>query len=480
MASTISQKNAMKYVHTIIMLLFMFGFRYITPPEYITEVGMQVIGVFIGVLWGWITIGIGWPSCVGIVALGLTDIMSPTELLVNAFGSQVFVLMIALLMLTAFIEETGLGDIIVSWLLSRKIIEGKPFFIFFTFLMASWAASVVSNCNASCIMMCELYRVLMNKTGLKAKSIASSAFVVGISITTVLGDCTLPFKNGAILYSGAYTAASGVSFNMMSYTIMGVLMTVMFVAVYSLFCKYILRIDLSALKDAGSINMQRAISKREKISLICVGVVMISLLLPGLLPQEWNFTILLNKMGLGHISLLLIAVMCIINIDGEQLMDFSRVTGKYKWDVLFLMAMLMPLASSLVNDATGVKLFVSEHLSVLASGLSPAVYIFFMIAAAALVTNFANNVIVGTIFVSLAVVLAPVMTSVNSEALSICIILAVNASVFFPAASPVNAICFSQTDLISFKNQTIVGLIVMAFYTIIVSLIAYPLAAMMF
>ena len=53
------------WLHIVIMLIFMFGFRYLPAPLPVTPVGMHVLGIFIGMLYGWTTIGMAVPciSC---------------------------------------------------------------------------------------------------------------------------------------------------------------------------------------------------------------------------------------------------------------------------------------------------------------------------------------------------------------------------------------------------------------------------------
>ncbi|MDE6734972.1 MAG: SLC13 family permease, partial [Desulfovibrio sp.] len=48
-----------------VVLFLMFGFGYLPPFPGLNEMSMRVIGVFAGVIYGWIMIDIGWPSILG-------------------------------------------------------------------------------------------------------------------------------------------------------------------------------------------------------------------------------------------------------------------------------------------------------------------------------------------------------------------------------------------------------------------------------
>ena len=66
------KKIDLKWLHTIIVFLLMFGFGQLPPIAPITELGMRVLGVFLGMLYGWSACSILWPSLLGMISLGMT------------------------------------------------------------------------------------------------------------------------------------------------------------------------------------------------------------------------------------------------------------------------------------------------------------------------------------------------------------------------------------------------------------------------
>ena len=61
MLSAIS-KNKAYYVNLIIYILITFGIGFLQPFGEITELGMKCLGVFIGSIYGWLTLGLIFPS----------------------------------------------------------------------------------------------------------------------------------------------------------------------------------------------------------------------------------------------------------------------------------------------------------------------------------------------------------------------------------------------------------------------------------
>ena len=81
------------YLHTVVCLLIMFGFGQLPPVEPLTPLGMNLIGIFLGVLYGWVCIEIVWPSLAGLLALMLIGGMKPMMLLNKSFGDPVVQMM---------------------------------------------------------------------------------------------------------------------------------------------------------------------------------------------------------------------------------------------------------------------------------------------------------------------------------------------------------------------------------------------------
>ncbi|MDE7241079.1 SLC13 family permease, partial [Desulfovibrio sp.] len=299
---------------------------------------MRVIGVFAGVIYGWIMIDIGWPSILGLVALCLTGYMPTGNLLATAFGSQTIVMILALLFLAAFVQQAELTEVIVDFLLSRKATVGKPFLILFNFLLAGFLAAVLSQCLAVLVIFLEIFKEIVRKTGLKPYSTAIPTFMVGMAFAIVIGDISLPFKGCAILGIGAYEAITGQTMNLASFTVFMFPMCLATIAFYVLVCKYIFRVDLSLLRNYRHEPSRGAVvTPFKKISLIAIIVSLALLLLPGIIPKDWAISGFFSQLGLGGLSMAILAVLMIIRVNGEALLDMTKVANFFPWKVFFVL-----------------------------------------------------------------------------------------------------------------------------------------------
>lgn len=478
--STVRKRINLTILHYILVLFFMFGFRFLSPIGGLNEISMQVIGVFVGVIYGWITLSIGWPSILGLVAFGLTDYVSMSDLLVSAFASQTVVMIMGLLLLAAFIQQAGLTTIIVDFLLSRKSAQGRPYVVLFYFLLAGFIAAILSQPLAVLVIFLELFLEIMHKTGIKPYSRAVPTFFVGSAFAIVIGDISLPFKGCAILGIGAYSSITGENLDFLRYTLFMMPMCLLTIVAYVLFCKFILRINLSGLEDyVHDTSKSATITLRQKVSLVGVILAMAMLLVPSILPDSWAITPIITGLGLGGLTLFLVAILMMIKVEGKPLMDLGEIASQYPWNVYFVIVVLLPLADALSSDAVGLKQLLSAGATSLLSGLPGVLTIFLVVLISAVVTNFANNMVVCSVFVTIICFMGDALPF-STAVMSCLVILATNLSMFFPAANPMNAIIFSQKNIVTFKAEFTHGLISCVFLCVVISVVGFFYGSLIF
>lgn len=478
--STVHKKVNFSILNYILVLFFMFGFRFLPPFGGLNEISMQVIGVFVGVIYGWITLSIGWPSILGLVAFGLTDYVSMSDLLVSAFASQTVVMIMGLLLLAAFIQQAGLTTIIVDFLLSRKSAKGRPYVVLFYFLLAGFIAAILSQPLAVLVIFLELFLEIMKKTDIKPHSRAVPTFFVGSAFAIVIGDISLPFKGCAILGIGAYSSITGENLDFLRYTLFMMPMCLLTIVAYVLFCKFILRINLSGLEDyVHDTSKSATITLRQKVSLVGVILAMAMLLVPSILPDSLAITPIITGLGLGGLTLFLVAILMMIKVEGKPLMDLGEIASQYPWNVYFVIVVLLPLADALSSDAVGLKQLLSAGATSLLSGLPGVLTIFLVVLISAVVTNFANNMVVCSVFVTIICFMGDALPF-STAVMSCLVILATNLSMFFPAANPMNAIIFSQKNIVTFKAEFTHGFISCVFLCVVISVVGFFYGSLIF
>lgn len=475
-----SKQNVIFLMNLAIVLFLMFGFGFVPPFFGLNEMSMKIVGVFAGVIYGWIMLDIGWPSILGLVALCLTGFMPTSDLLASAFGSQTIVMILALLFLAAFVQQAELTEIIVDFLLSRKSTEGKPFLILFNFLFAGFLAAVLSQCLAVLVIFLEIFKEIVRKTGIKPYSTAIPAFMVGMAFSIVIGDISLPFKGCAILGIGAYEAVTGQRMDLAAFSIFMFPLCVASIAFYVLSCKYIFRVDLSALCTYRHEPTKGArVTPLKKISLTAIIISLALLLLPGIIPSGNILADIFQQLGLGGLSLAIIAVLMLLKVNGEPLLDMAKVAGFFPWKVFFVLVVLLPVAGALSSDTVGLKSLLSSLATALLSGLPPALVIFAVVLLPAILTQFANNMIVTSVFVTIICFIGKALPF-DPIVLSCLGIISANLSMFFPAANPMNAILFAQRDLVTFRQEAGFGFLSCMLLCMFLAVVGYGWGCIVF
>ena len=94
----------------------MFGFRFIPAPDPITPYGMAVIGIFLGLIYGW-TVSAGnmvWPSMLAMAAMATTQYGGGADVMAAAFGNYTVVLNFTAGFIMGPLAVTGVGDYLMA------------------------------------------------------------------------------------------------------------------------------------------------------------------------------------------------------------------------------------------------------------------------------------------------------------------------------------------------------------------------------
>ena len=128
-----SRKTITYYLNSLITIIIMFGFGYIPAIDPITPLGMEVLGIFLALLYGWTFVDQVWPSILGMVALSLTGYMSLKDLMMSGFGDTTVMLMLFMLIIAALVDSAGVSAFLATYFITRKPVLGKPWVLITTF-----------------------------------------------------------------------------------------------------------------------------------------------------------------------------------------------------------------------------------------------------------------------------------------------------------------------------------------------------------
>ena len=95
------------YLHCLVMVILYLIVSRIAPFGAITPLGMQVLGIFIAVTYGWCTLGLLWPSLLALIMLGCTEYNTVKDIFTEAFGNNTVLILVAVFALAAYFRKAA-------------------------------------------------------------------------------------------------------------------------------------------------------------------------------------------------------------------------------------------------------------------------------------------------------------------------------------------------------------------------------------
>ena len=168
-------KDWVYWMHTVITIALMFGIGYLEPWGSLETIGMKVLGIFVGLLWGWTFIGFVWPSMLGVLALGLSGYQTVNAVLTAGFGAPVnTVLCIFIFIFAAYMDKIGLSRIIANWFISRKICVGRPYVFTLMVFIAAYVLGATVSLFTAILLLFSISFTRTKKSPIKLPKLSTS------------------------------------------------------------------------------------------------------------------------------------------------------------------------------------------------------------------------------------------------------------------------------------------------------------------
>ena len=424
-------------IHYFVVLILAFGFRFLPPFAGFTELGMGVLGAFLGAIYGWVFIDLAWPSFIAITATGLSCGMA--SVITGCFGNETFLCMIIAMIAIGPAIHHGAFTWLAMKVLNAKALEGKGFLMIFTIFVVAWLLSS-ANSLLMAIVIFNFTNAMFHQVGVQKNSKLAIYTYIGIAYAVMRGQILFPFYGTGIIYLNAYKAAApNMPMDVLSYLLMmginGLVMTIMFIALM----KFVFRVDASPLSNYKQEGAVPAATREQKITL----AFFIAFIALNLLANVGPLKPFLSQFGLTGITLMLGAMMVMLkDSKGEPLSDVEKMMHMNSLGLAIMIGYVMWLAVNFASAATGIGAAVAQ-LFMPFTTLPPMVFIIVVIVIALVATNFLNNMMV-------AVVCLPFMINFTSligmepMAAVVLMFIITEFALCTPAASPIAALSMGQ------------------------------------
>lgn len=462
-----------KIIHPIIILCFMLLFGMIPPIGELTQFGMQVLGVFIGCIYAWSMGIIMWPTLLAFIILASYQNITILTVIQQGCGDQNLWICVWAMIFCYVINQTGLVTIIGKWIISRKIARRGPFWLIFIFWLACWFVCMLTITSFPIvILLWSIFYEIMDQVGIKKYSKYANVLMIGLAIFSYLGDNVFPFSPWPVIINSLFVsmgATETVSFG--SYLVFTLIVSAVYFVVAMIVTKYIIRpkadFDISKVKIKSS---DLKLTKPQKIVLVMIFGMIIFLLFPGFLPDNWLVVKWLNNMSVAGCFMIIVIIASFIRKDdnsGEKVFNVAdAVKNGVDWQSFFMLAMCYYVANLLVADSTGIMTQLKIMLDPVLSGRSAIVTILLFAIIGAIITNCLNNMVTASLMTPIAIAFAAT-NGINLEIIVVIFSVILMQGCVLPSGSAMGAVLHSNVAYLKAKDIYIYA----AIYTLLLAVV---------
>lgn len=466
------KKNMKTLIHFIIGFAIMIGFRFIPTgvlPQ-VTGVGLQVLGVFVGTIYLWTTVDPILGSIASIAMLGLTDWASMNYVLLQGFGNVVLVQCLFLMIIMGGLTDRKINAYIARFILTRKIIEGRPWIFTGAIVFGSYLMSVFVGCFAPIFLFWPVLTSVYEEVGFKKTDLYPKLMTIMVVMAALVGFPVPPYMGNGLALIGFWQGIAGnamqngaqiagAAINTGTYFVGLLILGAILLLALILVMKFVFKPDVKPLQTVTiemlNKNPLPPMDFAQKAYSIVYVIMILCMLLPTLIPGVPFLQFIQdNTYGIG---LIVTVVLLVIKHNGESLLRFNEVMAtKINWGTYFIIAAALIIGTALtaspvegVTQATGITEFLNAVLSPIFTGMSGTMFTVVILITAVVLTNICNSLVIGMI-------LQPVILSycVQSGAaaapiITLLIFTVLLTAAITPAASPFAAMMFGNKEFLS-------------------------------
>ena len=457
------KKLEKSYIHILIGLAIMFGFRLIpvgTLPQ-VTEIGLSVLGIFIGTIYLWTTIDPLTSSFISLTMLCTCGFAPCAQVLQTTFGNPVVVQMFFLMVFMQGVTERRITVYIARWLMTRKIIEGKPWMFTIVMLLGTYVISVFLGAFTPILLFWPVLYGVFADVGYKPGDKYPTVMLIALVVVALLGFPVPPYMSNGLALLGNFRgllanfpALAGTTISNASYFLACILNGAIEMFLVVGIMKFVFRPDVEPLKAVTIEKLNKnplpPMSKAQRIYFGLLVAYICCMLFPSLLPTLPVLSFLnANSYVVG---IALVTIGCAVKTEDGPLLPMGKVMGNLVWPTYYLCVVAILIGSVLTNASTGITAFLNTILAPIFSGMSGGTFAIVLVIVTVLLTNISNSLVIGMI-------LQPVVCTycatagVNAAPLITLLIFTVlSTAACTPAASPFAAMLFGNKQWLATKD----------------------------
>lgn len=484
---TSEKMDRMKLVHTIVGISIMFLFKFLPPFLEMTDIGMEILGIFLGTLYLWTTSDPIWSSLLSVLMVGFSSYASMGQVAADYFGDQTVFQLLFTMLFSAGLLYYGITKYMVRWCLSMKLVNGKPWAITFLLMLSSLLISVFAGPFVAIFLFFPIMMDVYQIVGFTKEDVYVKITLVQVVLLALIGSAITPYRGSTLstinFYGNMLVDGDGqVIVEHGEYFLYTFMIGIAALGAITLVSMFIIRPNVKPLKELTLEQLHKKelppMSKQQKIFFAFFAFFVFWMLVPSFFPGIPFMVYLKNNATAA--SCAVTVILCIIHVDGKPVFDFQKIMAeKFSWATYLLSASALFFGGVLTADEIGLKQSLSVLLNPVFEGISLAGFVVLLILILAVLTNIGNNIVMGMLLIPIVYTYA---MSTGISALPLIIILTFTANsvaALTPAASPYAAILFGQKDWLKPKDIYKYSSIFVATLILVIIVFGVPLTTMM-
>lgn len=284
------KKDTAYYIKSIIGLAIMIFFGKLPAPAPMTQLGMVIIGQFIGLVFLWTFVDMVWPTFAGIVLFGFVakDVYPGSWALAGIYeagaqsiGGWIIVLVLGLLLFTEVLNEAGLIRRMALWFATRKVARKSPWAFTFMLFLSFYVVGLFFNVTAAQVVLFAFIKEIFELADMDENDKWPRVITIGTTFICIVTYCMTPFTHDlTILFTGIYSAITQTSVNWLAYMAVAIPVgTIILLCMFAWF-RFFVKPDMSKLVglDFAKVEALRPgpMTKKEKFIVAVTAVLFIT------------------------------------------------------------------------------------------------------------------------------------------------------------------------------------------------------------
>ena len=395
-------------VKLLVGLFFIFVFGRVCPPwGGITQTGIQAIGIFFGLIFllSNSEFGLILPSLLGFLAVLLTDAYTPSSLMAATFGNSTVVQIIFAYVLCQTIISTGAGEFISKWLLTRKVLRGKPYLFCFVFFFAAWVMGAFAKIGGI-VFVLALLDSLIDNLGYEKEGSFNRWMSLGSFVSACIGMALIPFQGLPLVIFGAILSAmaqSGIVLNYAVYMLSIIVFSMAFIVLFALTMKAC-RVDADKLRafDVSRISGEQGgilrMTRKQVLACLIFLLAIAYSVVMAFLPADSPLGQALSTFDQCTWFILALVIFFLLREDGKPLLNEEQTfRSSISWGIVLAVCIFNVIGGMLANPELGVRGWLNALMEPIFTGLPFPVFMLLICFVSTICTNVFANAAVGLI-----------------------------------------------------------------------------------